>query len=96
MNEAMRKIKGFAIGIGTAGFAAIAAGAPRAGIGACSGSCAQCYACGLTALPLVVWLAARRWQPVQRIRAAAGGLPAHGRRTGADPQPNQHCQEETI
>jgi hypothetical protein len=74
MIHSIQKIKGFAVGIGVAGLATIAAGAPQAGISSCSGSCAQCGACGLTALPLVIWLAARRWQPIAKIRGAAGIL----------------------
>ncbi len=77
MKQPIQKVKSFAIGLSMAGMAAIATSAPQGGQSSCGGSCTQCYACGLTALPLVIWLAAKRWQPVLKIRDAVGSLVAH-------------------
>lgn len=36
--------------------------------GACSGTCGQCSACGLAAIPVALWLAEKRWKLSSKIR----------------------------
>ncbi len=62
------KLKGFGVGLAMTGMAAFTAAAPRAATNLCSGACSQCYACGLTALPLALWLVEKRWSPAARTR----------------------------
>ena len=62
------KWKGFGIGLAMTGMAVFTAAAPQGAQKLCAGACSQCYACGLTALPLVLWLAAKRWRPIEKIR----------------------------
>ncbi len=62
------KLKGFGVGLAMTGMAAVTAVAPRAATNMCSGACSQCYACGLTALPLALWLVEKRWRPAARTR----------------------------
>jgi hypothetical protein len=62
------KLKGFGVGLAMTGMAAITAAAPRAAGNLCAGACSQCYACGLTALPLALWLVEKRWSLVARMR----------------------------
>lgn len=62
MKKYLNKLKGFGIGLCIAGVTAAASSAIPAVRGSCSGSCAQCGGCGLTALPLVLWLVSKRWK----------------------------------
>ena len=78
--KTVEKLKGFGIGLAMTGVAAITAAAPQGARNLCTGACSQCYACGLTALPLVLWLAGNRWRPAAKVRALLG-------RTGARLKP---------
>jgi hypothetical protein len=55
-------IRGFAVGLSMTGFAVLSSTLSRAPQSVCSGSCQSCYACGLTSLPLLLWIAAKVWQ----------------------------------
>ncbi len=69
------KLRGFGVGLAMTGIAMISAAAPQASQGVCCGSCSQCYACGLTALPLLIWLATgRRRQPKETHDALLKGI----------------------
>jgi hypothetical protein len=52
-------IKGFAVGLSMTGFAILSSTLNQAPQSACVGSCQSCYACGLTVVPLVFWIAAK-------------------------------------
>ena len=74
--KTLEKWKGFGVGLAMTGMAVFTAAAPQGAQRLCAGACSQCYACGLTALPLILWLAAKRWRPVGKIRAFLGGRSA--------------------
>ncbi len=64
----VEKWKGFGIGLAMTGIAVVTTAAPQGVRNLCTGACSQCCACGLTALPLVLWLAGKRWLPAARAR----------------------------
>ncbi len=57
MKHSIEKLKGFGIGLVMAGIGMISSGATGAAQGLCAGSCQACYACGVTAIPLLLWMA---------------------------------------
>ncbi len=68
MTSTAEKLKGFGIGLSMAGIAVLSSGA-QATQGICSGACGSCYACGLTAAPLAVWLAIKGVRRIGRNEA---------------------------
>lgn len=59
--------KGFCVGLAMSAMAVVTALMPQGPRNLCMGACTQCYACGLTVLPLLLWLAERRWGPAARL-----------------------------
>ncbi len=59
MTKTGERLKGFGIGLSMAGIAVLSSGAAQAAQGLCPGMCPGCYACGLTAMPLLLWIAAK-------------------------------------
>lgn len=72
MKKSIEKVKGFSFGIGIAGITALAAGTSANAQRLCSGSCGQCFSCGIAALPLVLWLMSKYWWSVLVIRLKCG------------------------
>jgi hypothetical protein len=78
MTDYSQKIKSFSVGLSVAGIAALTAASAPASQGMCLNTCAQCGACGLSVVPLALWLAEKRWRVLGRIRR---------RLTGTAPRP---------
>jgi hypothetical protein len=68
MTDHIRKLKGFAVGLSVAGIAALGAANVPISQGSRAGSCGHCGACGLAAVPLVLWLAGKRWKIAARFQ----------------------------
>jgi hypothetical protein len=69
MKVQMKKLEGFAVGLSMAGVALFSSAAPQAAQRMCTGACQGCFTCGVTAVPLLAWLA---WQAKSggRLRAS--------------------------
>ncbi len=59
MTRTGERLKGFGIGFSMAGIAVLSSGAAQAIQGFCPRTCPGCYACGLAAVPLLLWIAAK-------------------------------------
>jgi hypothetical protein len=68
MTSRLRNITRFILGLCMAGTAALVPTILPASQGTCTAACARCGACGLTALPLILWLVEKRWRLIAKIR----------------------------
>ena len=57
--SARENMKGFAVGLSMTGFAVLSSALSQVPQSVCAGSCQSCYACGLTAVPLLLWIASK-------------------------------------
>jgi len=77
MTKVGEKLKGFGFGLLMAGVAMLSSSSTQATQGLCTGACQSCGACGLTVIPVILWIAAKSRGRIARFRPLNGKLPAH-------------------